>query len=63
MLKFQGVLFLLASAIAGQAVFAGPGNSFPPPAPREFRGVWVATVNTIDWPSKPGLSTESKRMN
>ncbi len=22
----------------------------PPPAPREFRGVWVATVDRIDWP-------------
>ncbi|MDI1335232.1 MAG: family 10 glycosylhydrolase [Lacunisphaera sp.] len=29
----------------------------PPPAPREFRAVWVATVANIDWPSKPGLST------
>ncbi|HET7565366.1 MAG TPA: family 10 glycosylhydrolase [Gemmatimonadaceae bacterium] len=28
-----------------------------PPVPREFRGVWVATVDNIDWPSKPGLST------
>lgn len=27
----------------------------PPPAPREFRAVWVATVANIDWPSKPGL--------
>jgi len=24
---------------------------------REFRGVWVATVANIDWPSEPGLST------
>jgi uncharacterized lipoprotein YddW (UPF0748 family) len=24
----------------------------------EFRGVWVATVNNIDWPSKPGLSVK-----
>ena len=24
---------------------------------REMRGIWVATVNNIDWPSKPGLST------
>jgi uncharacterized lipoprotein YddW (UPF0748 family) len=27
----------------------------PPSVPREFRGVWVATVRNIDWPSKPGL--------
>jgi uncharacterized lipoprotein YddW (UPF0748 family) len=25
--------------------------------PREFRGVWVATVDNIDWPSKKGLTT------
>ena len=28
---------------------------------REFRAVWVATVNNIDWPSKPGLSTEIQK--
>ena len=28
----------------------------------EFRAVWVATVNNIDWPSKPGLSTEQQQM-
>lgn len=27
----------------------------PPAVPREFRGVWVATVRNIDWPSAPGL--------
>jgi uncharacterized lipoprotein YddW (UPF0748 family) len=33
----------------------------PPPAPREFRGVWVATVSNIDWPSKPGLPTQQQK--
>ena len=28
---------------------------------REFRAIWVATVNNIDWPSKPGLSTEQQK--
>ena len=28
---------------------------------REFRGVWVATVANIDWPSKPGLPTETQK--
>lgn len=27
----------------------------PPPLAREFRAAWVATVNNIDWPSRPGL--------
>jgi uncharacterized lipoprotein YddW (UPF0748 family) len=32
-----------------------------PAVPREFRAVWVATVANIDWPSKPGLSTEEQK--
>lgn len=28
---------------------------------REFRGAWVATVSNIDWPSKPGLSTDEQK--
>jgi len=27
----------------------------PPSLAREFRGVWIASVANIDWPSKPGL--------
>jgi len=27
----------------------------------EFRAVWVATVNNIDWPSSPNLSTEQQQ--
>lgn len=27
----------------------------------EFRGVWIATVANIDWPSKPGLSSEEQQ--
>jgi len=32
-----------------------------PPLPREFRGVWIATVDNIDWPSKPGLPVETQK--
>ncbi|RUA12454.1 MAG: glycoside hydrolase family 10 protein [Flavobacteriia bacterium] len=28
---------------------------------REFRGVWIATVKNIDWPSKDNLSTEEQK--
>ena len=32
------------------------------PAPkREFRGVWVATVGNIDWPNKPGLTSDQQK--
>ena len=30
-------------------------------AKREFRGVWVATVANIDWPSAPGLPVEQQK--
>src|SRR5689334_4361510 len=34
----------------------------PPPVPaKEFRGVWLTTVNHTDWPSRPGLSTEEQQ--
>ncbi|HEY1768988.1 MAG TPA: family 10 glycosylhydrolase [Chthoniobacterales bacterium] len=29
-------------------------------AEREFRGAWVATVYNLDWPSRPGLPTETQ---
>lgn len=32
-----------------------------PAIDREFRGAWVATVDNIDWPSEPGLSTEEQQ--
>jgi len=32
-----------------------------PPVPREFRGVWIATVDNIDWPSRQGLSVEAQK--
>lgn len=39
----------------------GSSNDYPPELPREFRGMWVATVANIDWPSKQGLSPEQMR--
>jgi uncharacterized lipoprotein YddW (UPF0748 family) len=55
--------FVIALALA--AVLAGPAAPLvaqtpaasPPPVQREFRGVWVASVSNIDWPSRAGLST------
>ena len=32
-----------------------------PAPPREFRGVWIATVANIDWPSRVGLSAEQQK--
>ncbi len=50
-----------AASQAPQAASAPPADEPPPPAPREFRGAWVATVQNIDWPSRPGLPAEVMR--
>lgn len=39
-----------------------PDDTAPPRVPREFRGVWVATVDNIDWPSRPGLPVDSQKL-
>lgn len=51
---------------ASSAQPASPDTALPdttglPVIMREFRGVWVATVDNIDWPSKPGLSTRDQQ--
>jgi uncharacterized lipoprotein YddW (UPF0748 family) len=54
------VLAMAAGARCVPAAFV-PSNETPPPPSREFRGAWVATVNNIDWPSRPGLSTAQQQ--
>src|SRR5262245_20618092 len=44
---------LLLTIVAGPLFAAEPKP--------EFRGVWVATVANIDWPSEPGLPAEGQR--
>lgn len=39
----------------------GCSHGVPPPKDGEFRGVWVATVRNIDWPSKAGLPVEEQK--
>lgn len=46
---------LLAGCASVPTARPGAANGEPPPLKREFRGVWVATVANIDWPSRPGL--------
>lgn len=57
-----GVITLFFSFLLGcTAATYQTSNQTPPPAPREFRGEWIATVANIDWPSKPGLNTEQQK--
>lgn len=61
LMLLSAVLFALAFAMGGCASVGGFGDPYPPEPRREYRGMWVATVANIDWPSKPGLSAEQMR--
>lgn len=52
-----------ACAIEPAAVGQPPSAAPPaaPGAPAEFRAAWVATVDNIDWPSRPGLTAAQQR--
>jgi uncharacterized lipoprotein YddW (UPF0748 family) len=53
----HNVPVLRTPAMIADPVVSVAMTSAPPPVTREFRGVWVATVGNMDWPSRPGLST------
>lgn len=50
----------VAAFVVGTACRAQPLARPPLPA-REFRGVWIATVHGVDWPSEPGLPGEKQK--
>src|SRR4051812_8698006 len=54
------LILIAITLLAGCTPWSDPKLE-PPPAQREMRGVWVATVVNIDWPSKPGLSTQEQQ--
>lgn len=47
------ILFISLFVALGVFAFGQPKH--------EFRAIWVATVSNIDWPSKPGLSSEEQQ--
>ncbi|MFB3133947.1 MAG: glycoside hydrolase family 10 protein [Rhodothermales bacterium] len=51
-----GVVFLIG-CMAAHAPVSDDLTGMPTPE-REFRGVWIATVANIDWPSAPGLPSD-----
>lgn len=52
------VAVLLAFVFSSHCAFAQ--DEIPAP-PRELRGMWIATVSNIDWPSQKGLPTERQK--
>jgi uncharacterized lipoprotein YddW (UPF0748 family) len=66
LLAAGGAMATLAG-IAGCAAIDGAeparlrDDEMPPPAPREWRAAWVASVAHIDWPSRPGLTVAQQQ--
>lgn len=57
---FKRTIYALFSFIILPSVLMAQNTSKIAPK-REFRGVWVATVSNIDWPSKPGLTADKQK--
>lgn len=58
-MKFYfSVLLAVISVFFGPGVFAQQKTGSPK---REFRGVWIATVANIDWPTRQGMTTEQQK--
>src|SRR3982751_3163074 len=58
---FPTALLLMLASLGCSAVTYQESAAKPPALEREFRGVWIATVANIDWPSKPGLTTAQQK--
>ena len=60
----RAYLIALVAMVAGACAWGQEWRAAPevraPEASREFRGVWVASVANIDWPSAKGLSQEAQ---
>jgi uncharacterized lipoprotein YddW (UPF0748 family) len=54
------LVFTLSVFVACQAQPGIPAAEKMEPK-REFRGVWIATVGNVDWPSRPGLTTDQQK--
>ncbi|MDN5201343.1 family 10 glycosylhydrolase [Fulvivirgaceae bacterium BMA10] len=54
-LDLRIIIFLL---IFSNLLFSCSETIYPK---REMRAVWIATVKNIDWPSRPGLSSEEQK--
>src|SRR5512137_2948833 len=52
---------ILIKCATVRPVVTGDPSGRKPSAEREFRAAWVATVDNINWPSRPGLPVEDQK--
>jgi uncharacterized lipoprotein YddW (UPF0748 family) len=56
MIRFLTALFTICVLLVSNSVASAQYDG-----KHEWRAVWIATVNNIDWPSKPGLSSQEQQ--
>lgn len=57
----SGLLLLANFSVQSTEIRQPQSQTLPPSPTREFRGVWIASVANIDWPSRPGLTTSQQQ--
>ena len=55
------LIIVLTQCFTSKPAVTGDIYGRKPSAEREFRAAWVATVDNINWPSKPGLPVEDQK--
>ena len=55
------LMIVFAGCVSTKPAVTGDPYGRTPSAEREFRAAWVATVDNINWPSKPGLPVEEQK--
>jgi uncharacterized lipoprotein YddW (UPF0748 family) len=55
------LLFIVTNILQLHAQPLSPPVKAETEPKREFRGTWIATLENIDWPSSPGLSTDQQK--
>ncbi len=61
LLVLTGFTVLFASCGSTKRTVTTGEGSKKIPVQQEFRAAWIATVANINWPAKPGLSTEEQK--
>jgi uncharacterized lipoprotein YddW (UPF0748 family) len=60
-IAINAILLLIVACSTPQKNSTTTNTKTPGSVMQEFRAAWIATVANINWPSKPGLSTEEQK--
>jgi uncharacterized lipoprotein YddW (UPF0748 family) len=60
--RLGAAAFAAALALSASPTRSGAqSDTIPPPVAREFRAVWIATVDNMDWPSRRDLTSAQQQ--